>query len=398
MTANKMRFGAFIAPFHPLDENVTLCLERDLDLVVLMDKLGYHEAWIGEHHSGGYETISSPELFIATVAERTKNIRLGTGVSSLPYHHPLTLAGRITQIDQITRGRVMVGVGPGALPMDAYMMGIPIAKQRDRMDESLDILIRLLRGEVVNHKSEWLELVDARVQVPAYSDIEFAVASQTSPTGATAAGRNGVGLLSVGATTAGGFNALASNWAICEDIAKDNNKTVDRKNWRVVGPMHIAQTREEAKAQVRYGLEKWQYYFSNIAALPLAPAGTDPVEAMIASGMGVIGTPDDAIAQIQRLTDASGGFGTYLVLDNNWAEWEHKKKSYEMIARHVFPKFTGVDRAREASLNWTATERPKFMPQSMAAVGARVAQHIEKKGAKNIAPEIAAAMGITKKD
>ena len=114
MPGTKMKFGAFIAPFHPLDENPTLAIERDIELVQWMDKLGYDEAWIGEHHSAGYELIASPELFIATLAERTRNIKLGTGVSSLPYHQPLMLADRINQLDHITRGRVMFGVGPGA--------------------------------------------------------------------------------------------------------------------------------------------------------------------------------------------------------------------------------------------------------------------------------------------
>src|ERR1700689_1022238 len=139
MSEAKLRFGAFIAPFHPLDENPTLAIERDLDLVQLMDRLGYEEAWIGEHPSAGFEIIASPEVFIAAAAERTKHIRLGTGVSSLPYRHPLMLAGRINQLDHLTRGRVMFGVGPGALSSDAYMMGIPIARQRDMMDEALDV-------------------------------------------------------------------------------------------------------------------------------------------------------------------------------------------------------------------------------------------------------------------
>src|SRR5271156_6766641 len=136
MAGPKLRFGAFIAPFHPVDENPTLAIERDIELVQWLDKLGYDEAWIGEHHSAGFEIIASPELFIATLAERTKHIRLGTGVSSLPYHHPLMLADRINQLDHIPRGRVMFGVGPGALPSDAIMMGIQPIKQRDMMDEA----------------------------------------------------------------------------------------------------------------------------------------------------------------------------------------------------------------------------------------------------------------------
>ena len=206
MPGDKLRFGAFIAPFHPIDENPTLAIQRDLELVEWMDQLGYDEAWIGEHHSAGYELIASPEVFIAAAAERTKHIRLGTGVSSLPYHHPLMLADRINQLDHMTRGRVMFGAGPGALVSDAFMMGIPVGKQRDRMDEALGCIVRLLRGEEVTHKSDWFELDKARLQMTPYSrpSVEVAVASQVSPTGARAAGRHGLGLLSLGATSTGG--------------------------------------------------------------------------------------------------------------------------------------------------------------------------------------------------
>lgn len=399
MAGSKLRFGAFIAPFHPLAENPTLALERDIELVQHMDKLGYDEAWIGEHHSAGYELIASPELFIATVAERTRHIRLGTGVSSLPYHHPLMLADRINQLDHITRGRVMFGVGPGALPSDAFMMGIPVAAQRDRMDEAIDVLVPLLRGEIVSKKTDWFELNEARLQMTPYSrpSVDICVASQVSPTGASAAGKHGVGLLSIGATQSGGFNALASNWAIAEDRARDNGQTMDRNQWRLVGPMHIAETREQARADVRFGLENWLYYFREVAALPLAPQdGSDPVDALIESGMAVIGTPEDAIAQIERLRQQSGGFGAFLMMDHNWAEWDRKKKSYELFARYVAPKFQGLNENREASLKWAAENRPRFIGEAMAAVGTRVAQHIQEKGTDNIRPEILAAMGMNK--
>ena len=396
-----MRFGAFIAPFHPINENPTLALDRDIELVQLMDRLGYDEAWIGEHHSAGYELIASPELFIATVAERTRHIKLGTGVSSLPYHHPLMLADRINQLDHITRGRVMLGVGPGSLPSDAFMMGITVAKQRDMMDEALDVIVPLLRGETVTAETEWFKLKDARLQMTPWSrpSVEIAVASQVSPTGATAAGRHGLGLLSIGATSAGGFNALSSNWAICEDTAKDNGKTVDRSQWRLVGPVHIAETREKARENVRFGLEQWLYYFREVAALPLAPTdGSDPVDALIASGMAVIGTPDDAIAQIERLQAQSGGFGCFMQLAHNWADWENTKRSYELMARYVFPKFQNLNENREASLAWARDNRPTFMGEAMMAVGSRVAQHVEKKGTENIRPEILEAMGLNKKN
>lgn len=400
MAGSKLRFGAFIAPFHPVDENPTLAIERDLELVQLMDRLGYDEAWIGEHHSAGYEIIASPELFIATAAERTRHIRLGTGVSSLPYHHPLMLADRINQLDHVTRGRVMFGVGPGALPSDAFMMGIPVAAQRDRMDEAIDVLVPLLRGETVSKKTDWFELNDARLQMTPYSrpGVEIAVASQVSPTGARAAGKHGLGLLSIGATQTGGFNALATNWAIAEEQAADAGTSVDRNAWRLVGPMHVAETREQARADVRFGLEKWLYYFREVAALPLAPAeGGDPVDQLINSGLAVIGTPDDAAAQIERLEKQSGGFGAFLMMDHNWAPWARKQASYELIARYVAPRFQGLNENRQASLDWARTNRPTFIGQAQMAVGMRVAQHIQEKGTDNIRPEILEAMGLNKK-
>ena len=401
MLGPRLRFGAFIAPFHPLEENPTLALERDLELVQHMDKLGYDEAWIGEHHSAGFEIIASPELFIATAAERTKHIRLGTGVSSLPYHHPLMLADRINQLDHITRGRVMFGVGPGALASDAFMMGIAPVKQRDMMDEALEAIVQLLRGETVTMKTDWFELAEARLQMTPYSrpSVEIAVASQVSPTGSRAAGKHGLGLLSLGATSAGGFNALASNWAIAEEQAKDHGMTVDRAAWRLVGPMHVAETREQARANVAFGLHKWIAYFRDVAQLPMAPEGDgDPVDRFIESGMAVIGTPDDAVAQIERLQQQSGGFGAFLQLAHNWADWEQTKRSWELVARYVMPKVQNLNDNRVASYDWVGSNAERFMAQARMAVGVRIAQHIQEKGVDNIQPEILQAMGMGKKE
>jgi limonene 1,2-monooxygenase len=388
----RLRFGAFIAPFHPVEENPTLAIQRDLELVQLLDELGYDEAWIGEHHSAAYELIASPEVFIAAAAERTKHIRLGTGVSSLPYHHPLMLADRINQLDHMTRGRVMFGAGPGALVSDAWMMGIPVQKQRDRMDEALGVLVKLLRCEEVTHQSDWFELKNARLQMTPYSrpSVEMAVASQVSPTGARAAGQHGLGLLSLGATTTAGFNALASNWAIATEQAAEHGQTMDRNAWRLVGPMHIAETREQAMADVRFGLDKWIYYFREIASLPLVPDGDDPVKAMIDTGMAVIGTPDDAAARIRQLVEESSGFGAFLFMDHNWAPWDAKKRSYELAARYVFPQFQALNVNRQASMDWVRGNKEEFTTQVRAAVGARIVQHIQEKGVENIRPEIVA--------
>jgi limonene 1,2-monooxygenase len=203
-----LRHGMFLAPFHSIRENPTVALERDLQLCEWMDELGFQEAWIGEHHSAGLETIDSPEMFIAAAAERTKHIRFGTGVVSLPYHHPLNVANRIVQLDHMTRGRVMFGAGPGLLASDALMMGIEPEATRDRMGEALDVIIRLLAGETVNETTEWYTLRDARTHLRPYSHPypEVCVASAVTPSGGRLAGRYGLGMLCVAA----GERALVS--------------------------------------------------------------------------------------------------------------------------------------------------------------------------------------------
>ena len=282
-----LRFGIFMAPFHPAGQNPTLALERDLELIVRLDELGYDEAWIGEHHSAGLEIIASPEVFIAAAAQRTNHIRLGTGVSSLPYHHPLILADRIVQLDHMTRGRTMFGVGPGALPSDAYMMGIPPDTQRRRMEESLGAIIQLLTSdEPVNLETDWFTLKDACLQLRPYTypHFEIAVAATVSPAGPRTAGRYGVGLLSLGATSMGGFAVLGDHWKVWNDQAKEYGYTVDRSAWRLVGPMHIAPTREQAFKEVEYGIYDWIDYFRNVVALPPRPNGNRPAQMAPSAG------------------------------------------------------------------------------------------------------------------
>lgn len=375
-----LRAGIFLAPFHPVDEDPTLALRRDIELVEWLDQLGFEEAWIGEHHSAGFEIIASPELFIAAAAERTERIRLGTGVVSLPYHHPLTAANRIIQLDHQSRGRVMFGVGPGLLPSDAMMMGIPVDQQRDRMVESVEVILRLFQGETVTEETEWFTLRNARCQLLPYSKPypEMAVASSVTPSGGRLAGKHGFGMLCVAATNTAGYDALAINWAVANKVAAEHGRHMDPACLRLVGPMHIAETREEARRDIAYGFEKWRGYFSSIN--PMGAPGADaedPIDAMIESGAAVIGTPEDAIAQIERLEQKIPDFGCFLFLAHNWASFEKTKRSYELFARHVKPHFTGANRARRESLAWAKDNAGEFMGAAMQAAQKTIAKYAD---------------------
>ncbi|MGC1340799.1 MAG: LLM class flavin-dependent oxidoreductase [Candidatus Binataceae bacterium] len=383
---NRMRAGIFLAPFHPTDEDPTLALRRDIDLIAHLDRIGFDEAWIGEHHSAGYEIIASPELMIAAAAERTERIRIGTGVISLPYHHPLMVANRIIQLDHMTRGRAMFGVGPGLLPSDAEMLGVPVPKQRDRMSESLDVIMRLLAGEVITEKTEWYTLKEARCQLLPYSRPrpEFAVASTFTPSGGKLAGRYGIGMLCVAASQAGAYDVLGTNWQVACDIAREHGREMDRALLRLVVPMHIAESREQAMRDVKFGLTKWVDYFSRIN--PTASGddlgAADPAEGMVTSGRAVIGTPDDAIAMVEKLEKQSGGFGCLLMLAHNWANFEKTKNSYELFARHVLPRFNGSNLGRTASLQWYTDNNHELIGKAMQAAAETVQKFMAEQAAK----------------
>ncbi|WP_430334590.1 LLM class flavin-dependent oxidoreductase [Rhodococcus sp. ACT016] len=344
----RLRFGAFVAPHHAAGQNPTVALQRDLELVEHLDRLDFDEVWIGEHHSAGSEIIGSPEIFIAAAAERTKRIKLGTGVTSLSYHNPLWAADRMVLLDHLTRGRVMLGVGPGSLPTDSSMIGLNPTECRELLDDNLDIVMRLLNGERVTAKTKTHNLVDAQLQMRPYSHpmFDIVVAGVASPTGPRLAGKHGLGLLSIGATlTPEGFDALGHHFGIMEERAAEFGTTVDRNQWRLVCPMHIAETEEQAQQDVRFGLGEWIDYFGKVAAFPHFGSGGASMDQMIQymnhSGMGIIGTPAQARELIQKLIDQSGGFGSMLIMGTDWANPAATRRSFELIAQQVAPHFQG---------------------------------------------------------
>ncbi len=389
MTA-RMRFGIFLAPFHKPGINPTLALESDLELIQWLDRCGYDEAWCGEHHSAGSEISASPEIFIAVAAERTKHIRLGTGVTSLSYHNPLWVAERIVLLDHLTRGRVMFGAGPGSLPTDGAMIGLSQSQTRELMEQSLGVIMQLLTSEEpVNFKNDRWELHDAQLHLRPYSNplFDIAVAAVASPTGPRLAGRHGIGMLSIGATTAAGFDALALHWGVLQEQATRHGKAVDRSKWRLVGLVHLADTMEQAYRDVEYGIEQWFEYFQAVAAFPQMSMPGNNVKEMVSfindSGFGAIGTPDMCVAQIERLqVQSAGGFGAYLLLAHNWANQQATLHSYELIARHVMPRFQGHDRA-----TLDAATRARHARPALAAVHAKAVETATQRYQTEIAAE-----------
>jgi limonene 1,2-monooxygenase len=389
---SRLNFGAFLAPHHPIGEHPMLQFRRDLDLVEHLDKLGYEEFWCGEHHSSGWEMIGSPEMFLAAAGERTKRIKLATGVVSLPYHHPFNVAQRMVQLDYMTGGRVIFGSGPGALASDAHTLGIDPMLLRDRQDEAIGVIRRLMRGERLTVKSDWFTLQDAALQLlPLQEDMPFAVASQISPSGMTLAGKHGIGIISIGSLSEEGLNALPTQWGFAEAAAAEHGQTVDRKNWRVLMSWHIAETRDQARAEAREGLLR---HHNEYITATLQRPGAHPYKsadeavdktAFVPGAVATIGTPDDLVARIKSVLDISGGFGTVVGFVHDWANPENSRRSWDMVARYVVPEINGYLAGLRTSREFVADNR-EYFNRARQAVMAKITEN----------PAAAAALKVTK--
>jgi len=375
-----MKFGIFMAPFHRVGENPALAFERDMQLIEWLDELGFDEAFVGEHHSAGWEIISSPEIFMAVAATRTKRIMLGSGVVSVPYHHPFNIANRFALLDQLTRGRVMLGCGPGALPGDAYMLGIETTKQRAQMVEGIKAVLRLFTEEGgVTIDGSYFKLRDAHLQVKPYQKphMPLFVANTFSPSGMVAAGQLGCGVLSIATFAPDGLKDLPKRWAMAEESAAENGKTVDRNNWRILFPVHLAESRKEAVDDIREGCNIWiqKYFIGTLGAqiqfaeYPGQPTEEMTADRMVARGGVIVGTPDDAVARIKETLEASGGgFGGLLMLAHEWAPREKILHSYELWARYVAPHFQNTVTPIEFSQQWTSERKEALFGASVQAI------------------------------
>jgi limonene 1,2-monooxygenase len=280
-------------------------------------------------------------------------------------------------------------MGPGSLPSDSSMIGLTPTDTRELLEQNVDIITRLVRGEVVNAETRTHKLIDAQLQFAPFTPggFEMTVAGVASPTGARLAGRYGIGLMSIGATLSPeGFDALAHHWSVVEERAAEYGQTTDRASWRLVGPFHLAETEEQAHKDVEHGIEHWFEYFQHVAAFPQMAVGDgsnvkEMIEFIKNAGIGVIGTPDQAREQIQRLIDQSnGGFGSILNMHTDWANPEATRRSYELMAQEVMPHFQGQVEPLLRAEERARSRREELSQQQVAAV-----EHMTKKYERELA-------------
>ncbi|MGI9666746.1 MAG: LLM class flavin-dependent oxidoreductase [Acidimicrobiia bacterium] len=336
-----MRFEIFMQPIHPPDENPTYALERDLDLIEHLDTFGYDAVWIGEHHTTGWETISSPAVFIAAAAARTSRIKLGSGIVPLSIHHPFMVANDYVLLDHLTRGRAMLGVGPGGgLPSDSYAFGLDRETQNRRYLERFDAMMQLFETEEpFTVEGEGFVMHEGVLQLRpfTYPRMPIAIVTGSNPESLARIGRHGLRWLA--GTSADRFDA---SWEQIETAAASVGRSADRHDATLAVHMHIAPTREEAIEQVRDGTARERFEFSSpIGAQPLPDMDrSDWVEHFAAMPNVCIGSPEDAVSFLSNIREVTGAGGV-LISSKEWAGPQGARDSFELIARYVMPHMQG---------------------------------------------------------
>ena len=329
---------------------MNLTIRRDVRTIQWLDELGYDEVFIGEHHSGGWEPISSPEIFIAHVAQETESIKLGTGVLSLGYHHPyMNRRAHPPSRPAHPRGRVMLGLGPGATAPDTPQLGLHPTQLRPRLDEGLGVILRLLKGEEVTHESPgWFALKNASCQLQPYHEdgIPVFVTATSSPGSARVCrkARRRHPLRRVVQVPRPGLKSI---WETASDAAAEHGHTLDRRDYRVMTRIYVAESREQACRDISVGLHEFDFeYFSGTLGRP-APSYEGPPEGYadwcVDNGGALFGTPEEVTEGLKRVWESSdGGFGGILLMGNEFAPPERMRNHYELLARYVMPHFNGA--------------------------------------------------------
>jgi limonene 1,2-monooxygenase len=344
-----MKFSFFMMPVHHPSENPALAFQRDISMIHLADELGFDEFMIGEHHSGGWETMPQPEMALAMAAANAHRIRLGTSVVNLPFHHPFHVAERIAFLDHLTQGRAMLGIGPSNLVTDKRLFAIDQDTLYPMMKESLDLIVRFLdSADPFDHEGEFWSFSDMLLQLRSYQQprLPLAIASTSGSDDVLGlAARYDMILMSgVGKKRP---RTLAANWARFGELAADQGKAPARENWRLATAMHLAESREEAWADVRAGILREAEYFAKIGLKPVyesypgQPLEEFTAESCVEMRDWVVGTPDDAIAWIEAKEAETGGFGGVMLTTHEWADTFRLKRSVELFARYVMPRFRG---------------------------------------------------------
>jgi alkanesulfonate monooxygenase SsuD/methylene tetrahydromethanopterin reductase-like flavin-dependent oxidoreductase (luciferase family) len=356
-----MQLGLFMMPLHPPYRPIADCYDRDIDQIIAADRLGFTEAWIGEHFTEKWENAPAPDLLMATALPQTERIKLGTGVTLLGMHEPVYLAHRLAMLDHLARGRFQWGIGLGGIPTDMALMGLDPSEARGRAAEALEIILGLWQsdGEYVQHgeffhiEAPALDPVTDRglhmkpLQMP-HPPISVAASTPKSESLKIAGARGWSPMSSSLLST----TYLPGHWDLVAEGAASAGIEADRNQWRVARDVFVGPTpaiaRERARAVLGRNYEKHQYA-SRVGTVQIASTKLDPSmpdEAVdvdyLMENVWIVGDPSECEDKIRALYDATGGFGTLLSItaDSDDPAWDHE--SLRLLAGEVGPRIADL--------------------------------------------------------
>ena len=352
-----MKAGYFTMPLHPPGSNVTETLESDLNQLVVLDELGFSEAYIGEHFTFEWENIPVPDLIIAQALGMTQQIRLGTGVNCMPNHNPMMLAHRVAQLDHMAKGRFIWGVGSSSTRGDYEMFGFDPNSddRRAYTGETLKAILDVWKNpEPGLYESKHWQFripepeddIGLRLHLKPYTKPHPPIAlGGGSPYSGTLviAGQNGWIPISLNLVH---NRVIKTHWEAVEQGASKSGITPDRNEWRIAREVYVAETTEEARRHVMEGVLKRDYekYWFNLLDSKENMKGdidipdSDVDAEYLMDNLWIVGSPEDAERQLRDLYGDVGGFGVLLAMGHEWQPREQWVNSMTLLAKEVMPR------------------------------------------------------------
>lgn len=355
-----MRLGFFTMPLHPPGSNFTETIEHDIDQIVTLDRIGFQEAWIGEHFTAAWENVPAPDLLIARLIPVTKQIMLATGVTCMPNHNPFLIAHRIAQLDHMAKGRFAWGVGSGGFPGDFEVFGFDpkAGDHRTMTRDAIDTVLKLWsdpKPGVYEHKYWRFKVPEPDAEIglgvhlkpfqKPHPPIAVAGVSAKSDT-LVLAGERGWIPMSINIVPA---RILVSHWQSVEAGAKAKGRPAERRQWRIARDIYVAETTEQARTEALAGTMGrdfrgyWQRLLPKVKLVELAKAdpampdsGFTPEYAL--DNLWIVGSPEEVAAKIRKLYADVGGFGGLLAMGHEWRPRTKWVRSMRLLAEEVAPR------------------------------------------------------------
>ena len=356
-----MDYGYFTMPLHPPGSNITETLDEDLEQIVVLDNLGFREAWIGEHFTSSWENIPAPDLLIAKAIPLTKNIILSIGVSCMPNHNPFVLAHRIAMLDHLAHGRFYWGVGAGSFPGDFKVFGInpKTGEQRVLTHDAIDLILKLWEDAQPGlYENKYWRFSVPEPQNDVGLKLHLKPYQKPHPPIAVAGISEGSGTLTIAgerdwipmSINLVAKQILRSHWKAVEEGAQKAGKIADRSKWRVARDVYVAETTEQARREAiegTLGRDFKEYFFRlvpkirgslDIFKTDTSISDSDVTLDYMIDNMWIVGSPDDVARKIRELYEYLGGFGVLLVMGHEWRPRDKWVRSMTLLTREVMPK------------------------------------------------------------